>query len=118
MTPLDSAAAPAPPFPYSGPAALCAPVTAALARVVDPEVALNIVDIGLVYGVTVTPDKIHVLLTMTSPACPVADVIVEDIEAQLDQVVPKEMLIDVELVWEPPWSPACMTEHARRFMNG
>ena len=52
-------------------------MTAALRRVVDPEVAMNIVDVGLVYGVTVEAERVHVRVTMTSAACPVADVIIE-----------------------------------------
>ena len=57
-------------FPYDGPAALREPIFQALARVVDPEVALSIVDVGLVYGVTVSGGRVHLLLTMTSAACP------------------------------------------------
>lgn len=58
------------PYPYSGPDDMREPVLAALSRVVDPEVAMTIVDVGLVYGVDVTPGRLHVLLTMTSAACP------------------------------------------------
>lgn len=110
-------AGPAAPFPYEGPAELEAAITAALGRVVDPEVAMSIVDIGLVYGVTVTPERLHLRMTMTSAACPVADVIVGDVEAELDRVVPPASTICVELVWEPPWTPARMSESARRFMQ-
>src|SRR6516164_5612311 len=59
----------APPYAYAGPETLRAPILAALRRVVDPEVAMTIVDVGLVYGVTVEAGRIHVLLTMTSAAC-------------------------------------------------
>ena len=92
------------PYPYAGPEALRQPIEAALRQVVDPEVAMTIVDVGLVYGVAVTDDRVHVLMTMTSAACPVTDVIVGDVEAELDRVVPPHMKIDVELVWEPPWT--------------
>ncbi len=105
------------PFPYDGPEALRQPIADALTRVVDPEVALSIVDVGLVYGVTVTDGKLHVLLTMTSAACPVAGLIVDEVEAELDGTVPPELLIEVELVWEPPWSPDRMSERSRRFMG-
>lgn len=104
-------------FPYEGPEPLKSPVIAALTRVVDPEVALSIVDVGLVYGVTITEDRMHVLLTMTSAACPVADVIMEEVEAELDRVAPPGMVISIELVWEPPWSPDRMSARARRFMQ-
>lgn len=105
------------PFPYEGPEDLRQTVVEALTRVVDPEVAMSIVDVGLIYGVTVTDEKLHVRLTMTSAACPVADLIIDEVETGLDRVVPPELLIEVELVWEPPWSADRMSERARRFMQ-
>lgn len=106
-----------PAYPYTGPEPLRQPIAAALQRVVDPELALSIVDVGLVYGVTVTDAKAHVLLTMTSAACPVTDLIIEDIETQLDRVVPSGLTIEAELTWEPPWSSDRMSEGAKRFMG-
>lgn len=105
------------PFPYSGPEDLRQPLVDALSRVVDPEVAMSIVDVGLIYGVEVGADKVHVRLTMTSAACPVADVIIDEVEAELDRVVPAALAIEVELVWEPPWSTDRMSERAKRFMR-
>ena len=120
MSAADASPDPSPcpsPYPYAGPDALRAPILAALHRVVDPEVAMTIVDVGLVYGVTVTPARLHVLLTMTSAACPVADVIVDDVDAELDQVAPAGMAIDVELVWEPAWTSERMSARAKAFMG-
>ena len=105
------------PFPYVGPEALRQPIVEALTRVIDPEVALSIVDVGLIYGVNVTDEALQVRLTMTSAACPMGDLITEDIEAELDRVVPPELRIEVELVWEPPWTPDRMSEPSRRFMG-
>lgn len=105
------------PFPYQGPDALREPVLAALRRVVDPEVAMNIVDVGLVYGVAIDGPQVQVRVTMTSAACPVAGVIVEDIEHELWQALPEDMQIAVDLVWEPPWSPERLSDKARRFMG-
>lgn len=104
-------------FLYSGPQELLPVIVGALERVVDPEVAMNIVDVGLVYGVVVKDSRIDVDVTMTSAACPVTDVIVEDIETQLDRDLPGDMLIHVELVWEPPWTPDRMSDSARGFMG-
>jgi metal-sulfur cluster biosynthetic enzyme len=104
-------------YPYAGPEALRQPVLAALRRVVDPEVAMTIVDVGLVYGVTATPERLHVLLTMTSAACPVADVILDDTFAELEAVAPDGMAVDVELVWEPPWTTDRMSGRAKAFMG-
>ena len=106
------------PFPYDGPPEWRQPIVDALTRVVDPELALSIVDVGLIYGVSVTPAQAHVRMTMTSVACPVADLILEEAETELDRVLPAEMAIHVELGWEPPWTPERMSERARRFMQG
>ncbi len=106
-----------PPYPYEGPEELRQPILEALTRVVDPEVAMSIVDVGLVYGVTVNSEKVHVLLTMTSAACPVTDVIKEEVEGELDRLAPPELLVHVELVWDPPWTMDRMSARARRFMG-
>ena len=111
-SPADTAA-----FPYDGPEPLREPLAAALARVVDPEISMNIVDVGLVYGIRVDAAMAHVRLTMTSAACPVIDLIMDEAEAELDKVVPPELVIRVELVWEPPWRPERMSAGARRFMG-
>jgi metal-sulfur cluster biosynthetic enzyme len=113
------------PFPYDGPDALAGPVLEALTRVVDPEVAMSIVDVGLVYGVRVSDGTMHVRITMTSAACPVVDVIVEEVEDviveevedELDRIAPPDMKIAVELVWEPPWTTDRMSERAKCFMG-
>lgn len=106
-----------PSYTYNGPDVLCQPIEAALRRVVDPEVAMSIVDVGLVHGVTVTNDLVHVVMTMTSAACPVTDVILGDVESELDRVVPPSMKIRVELVWEPAWTTDRMSARAKAFMG-
>jgi len=105
------------PFPYQGPEEFLAPIVRALRRVVDPEVAMNVVDVGLIYGVSVEDGTLHARVTMTSAACPVTDLILEDIENELDRDMPADLLIRVELVWEPPWTTERMSESARRFMG-
>jgi metal-sulfur cluster biosynthetic enzyme len=114
--PAEPAAA-ASPFPYEGPEELRQVVITALRRVVDPEVALNVVDVGLIYGVKIAEGMVHAEVTMTSAACPVADVIIQDIEKELDAVMPPELLVHVELVWYPPWTPDRMSLSAKRFMG-
>ena len=105
------------PYPYEGPEELRQPILEALRRVVDPEIAMSVVDVGLVYGVAVTPEKVHVKMTMTSAACPVTDAIFDDAESQLDRAVPPDLLVQLELVWDPPWTMDRMSERARRFMG-
>lgn len=105
-------------FDYEGPDELRAPVTAALGRVVDPELAMSITDIGLVYGIRVQPGAARVRMTMTSAACPVSDLIVDDLHHELDKALGGGSAIDVQLCWEPPWTSDMMSERARRFMGG
>ncbi|MGB7543792.1 MAG: metal-sulfur cluster assembly factor [Burkholderiales bacterium] len=85
----------------------------ALRDVVDPEVGWNIVDIGLVYGIDVSEQRIHVRMTMTSMACPLGDVILESARAAIRAAAPVVPEIEVELVWDPPWNPGMMSEIAR-----
>ena len=114
---MNHAAPAAGPFPYRGPPELQLAVASALHQVVDPEVALSIVDLGLVYGVEIGTEQARVRMTMTSAACPVTDVIMGDVEAELERVLPASCWIEVELVWEPAWTPEMMSERARRFMG-
>ena len=105
------------PYEYSGPEELKAPIESALRQVVDPEIALSIVDVGLVYAVAVEDGQVHVRMTMTSAACPVTDVVVADVEHELDGVVPPDVQIQVELVWDPPWNTDRMSARAKAFMG-
>jgi metal-sulfur cluster biosynthetic enzyme len=88
-----------------------------LQRVLDPELGLSVLDVGLVYGVIIDGDVVQVRLTMTSAACPLADVIIDDLTRELDHALPAGLAIRVEMVWEPPWSPERMSEHARASMG-
>jgi metal-sulfur cluster biosynthetic enzyme len=85
----------------------------ALRFVVDPEVGLNVIDLGLVYGIEVSAERVGVRMTMTTPACPVADTLVESARAAVRAAAPSIADIDIELVWDPPWSPDMMSEIAR-----
>ncbi len=105
------------PFPYHGPAELEEPIRAALVRVVDPELALSIVDVGLIYGIDVAEGVVHVTLTMTSPACPMSEVVLDDAGSELRRVLPEGYRVDLQLVWEPPWDPARLSAKARLLMG-
>lgn len=88
-----------------------------LREVMDPEVNMNIVDLGLVYGVKVTGDKLQVDLTMTTQACPMGEMILDEARYALKEIAPDGVEIDINLVWEPPWVPAMMSEHARKYFG-
>ncbi len=83
-----------------------------LRSVVDPELHMNIVDIGLIYAVRQDGDTVHIDLTMTSPGCPYAPYILHQVREILLTMRGIEH-VDLNLVWEPPWTPARMTEEAR-----
>jgi metal-sulfur cluster biosynthetic enzyme len=102
-------------LPPSAAAALPTPdqVRSALRVVVDPEVGVNIVDLGLIYDVQVSSEAIRIALTMTSPACPLSDVVIADAEEALAKNWPEGPPASVDLVWNPPWSPDMMSDKAR-----
>jgi metal-sulfur cluster biosynthetic enzyme len=85
----------------------------ALRKVVDPEVGANIVDLGLVYRIELSGRQLLVEMTMTSPACPMGDLIVDDAHAELDRVLPADVSVNIQVVWEPPWQPSMMSEQCR-----
>ena len=89
----------------------------ALRQVQDPEAGMNIVDLGLVYGIEVADAAVRVDLTMTSAACPMADLIVDEVAAALASVVPPDTEVDVALVWDPPWTPDRMSDLAREHFG-
>ena len=88
-------------------------VREALRSVDDPEAGMNIVDLGLVYGVEVDASGIHVDLTMTTAACPMADMILDQADAAIAGIAPPGTPIDLRLVWDPPWTPDKMTGIAK-----
>lgn len=92
-----------------------ADIEEALRDVIDPELGINIVDLGLIYGIVIEPDGTTVIdMTLTSAACPLTDVI-EDQAAQS-----LEGLVDgfrINWVWMPPWGPECITPDGREQLR-
>ena len=88
-------------------------VRQALMMVEDPEAGMSVVDLGLVYGIALEPGRVRVEMTMTSPACPAAPYLVDEAAAAIRAVAPDGVEVQVELVWEPPWTPDRMSEEAR-----
>ena len=92
-------------------------VREALRGVEDPEAGMNIVDLGLVYGIEVTADVVHVDMTMTTAACPMAEMITDQAHAVIAAIAPEGMAVDVRLVWDPPWTPDKMTGVAKEHFG-
>lgn len=90
-----------------------ADIVAALRTVFDPEIPVNIYDLGLVYGLDVAANgDVQLRMTLTAPGCPVAQTFPGTVAEAVRQVAGVKE-VAVELVWEPPWSPALMSEAAR-----
>jgi metal-sulfur cluster biosynthetic enzyme len=88
-----------------------------LRQVIDPEVGRDIVSLGLVYCVDIAPDSLVIEMTMTSPACPMGDMIVGDVRAALAKALPATIEPDIRLVWEPPWNPSMMDEATKQHFG-
>ncbi len=84
-----------------------------LQGIFDPEIPVNIYDMGLIYGLDVTPEgAIDIKMTLTSPACPVAGTLPPEVEQKV-RAVPGVATVKVDLVWEPPWGKHLLSESAR-----
>lgn len=104
------------PVEIDGDEPLARQALAALADVIDPEIGLDIVALGLVYRVAVDDGQARVQMTMTSPACPMGEQIVDEVEQRLRAIDGIDDA-DVELVWDPPWEPDRITPAARRALG-
>jgi metal-sulfur cluster biosynthetic enzyme len=89
----------------------------ALRQIVDPELGVNIVDLGLVRRIEMAPDAVRVHITLTSPACPLRDFIEDQIVAAIEGCAPEIPTVDVAVVTDPPWSPEMMSDEARRQLG-
>jgi FeS assembly SUF system protein len=88
-------------------------VVEALKTVFDPEIPVNIYELGLVYDVDVAEDgEVKIKMTLTSPACPVAGSLPGEVQAKVEKV-PGVRRAEIELAWEPAWNPSMMTDAAR-----
>lgn len=87
-----------------------------LQQVYDPELGVNIVDLGLVYEIQHSPEKVYIRMTLTTPGCPMHDTIVGGVERVLkDQTEANE--VEVDVVWNPRWSPEQMSERAKKQLG-
>jgi metal-sulfur cluster biosynthetic enzyme len=87
-------------------------VEAALANVIDPELGLDFVELGLIYGVEITGGDVHVTFTLTTPACPIGPQVTEQIEEFVGELDGVEE-VTTSMVFSPPWTPDKMSEDAK-----
>ena len=88
----------------------------ALRECFDPEIPVNIVDLGLVYEVKVKDDQVHVVMTLTSPACPLHDFLSEQVKTRV-AAIPGVETATVQVVWDPPWDPSRISRAARERLG-
>jgi len=98
-----------------GASVAAADVIDALGRVIDPELGIDIVNLGMIYRVDCVGSAVHVELTLTTPGCPLHGSIVAEVESAVADLDP-QVTVDVQLVWDPPWTPESMSEAARRAL--
>ncbi len=87
-------------------------VEAALTNVIDPELGLDFVELGLIYGVEISGADVHVTFTLTSPGCPIGPQVAEQIEEFVTELDGVES-VDSSMVFTPPWTPERMSEDAK-----
>jgi len=88
-----------------------------LKQCMDPEIPISVVDMGLIYGVTVKEDnKIDIKMTMTTRGCPLHATLVNDVKRYVTKI-PGVTGVDVEIVWEPAWTPEKMSEEGKKMIN-
>ena len=94
-----------------------ADVIEALKTVHDPEIPVNVYDLGLVYDIAIDGDAVAVTMTLTTPNCPEAQSIPAKMKAAILQQVPGVQSVTVEVVWEPKWDKSMMSEDAQLALD-
>ena len=85
-------------------------------KIYDPEIPVNIYELGLIYDISVKDKDVHVKMTLTSPNCPVAESLPKEVKDSIMEI--KEVnKVDLDLVWEPPWDKSMMSEAAKLELN-
>ena len=89
----------------------------ALQSVIDPEIGENLIDLGLIYGITIKNNIATVTFTMTSYACPMSEIVIESIHDAVSKVLNKGIEPDLHLVWEPAWEPDMINAEAKKRLG-
>lgn len=88
-----------------------------LRGVIDPEIGLNIVDLGLVLDARRVADLVAIRMTLTSRACPLGELVISEVQDRIASNFPDVARVDVNLVWEPPWSPDLITDRGYELLG-
>jgi len=87
-----------------------------LKECLDPEIGISIVDLGLIYDVNVDKDKVNLKMTLTTPGCPMHAFMVEDVRNKVKKLKGVKE-VNVEIVWNPPWTPDRMSDEAKKKLG-
>ena len=91
-------------------------VIAEIKKIYDPEIPVNIYELGLIYDVSIFEKNVKVKMTLTTPNCPVAESLPNEVKNSVKEI--KEVKeVDLKLVWEPPWDKSMMSESAKLELN-
>ena len=85
-------------------------------KIYDPEIPVNIYDLGLIYDISVSDKHVDIMMTLTSPNCPVADSLPKDVKENIEKIKDVSS-VEVKLTWNPPWNKDMMTEAAKLELN-
>ena len=92
-------------------------IYSALQSVIDPEIGENLIDLGLIYGIQIQDNIAKVTFTMTSQACPMSEMVIENIHEAVNQTLADNMVLELDLVWEPAWEPELMSAQAKQRLG-
>ncbi|GIW46569.1 MAG: hypothetical protein KatS3mg078_0446 [Deltaproteobacteria bacterium] len=87
-----------------------------LSEVYDPEIPIDIVNLGLIYGIDIKDGRVHVRMTMTAPGCPASAQIAAEAKMLIEEIPGVKEAI-IEIVWDPPWDPSMMSEEAKQSLG-
>ncbi len=93
------------------------PVWDALRGIYDPELCLDVVSMGLVYRLERLDDRVLIEMTLTTPGCPVSESLPQMARMAAEEALAGSLPVDLQVVWDPPWSPAMMSDDAARVLG-
>ena len=91
-------------------------VIAEIKKIYDPEIPVNIYELGLIYDVLIIKKNVKVKMTLTTPNCPVAESLPKEVKESIMEIDGVDK-VDLDLVWEPPWDKSMMSESAKLELN-
>ena len=91
-------------------------IVAEIKKIYDPEIPVNIYELGLIYDISVKDNDVKVKMTLTSPNCPVAESLPKEVKDSILEIEEVKK-VDLDLVWEPPWDKSMMSEAAKLELN-